>query len=464
MRALAGLFSALFWISGAQAQVSNDYIDLFQSVIEQAESGELDGAYSRVDDLLAISDTTEEAIRSRDLATNIAMAAGRWLDAENQAYAGAELVRTQLGGTPDYMILFLERQAEAARQQGAMDRFHRLQAEARSIQWGRPSLVWNSERGGQRHRFTGFLCPETLNGWPLYQWEASNPDGSRTICMYRDPGEMSDGLALQIGHVDSGDRIEELAEGLMSGEIAASFVAGSPVQAGQHDLTYHAAILDDRHVQVWRAAIADWQVTLESITGAGITTDSHGPLITSAFSGLDRMNDHVSRCDLSRGARQFGAEEEIAGISMTMFTAALLPYPVGRFHADEDTLDCLIGSIDIGGLEIAYAEVDQRGRPLRLIARTSSGEVPYFIAAQSPQLRNVERNLSGRTRGGMPFIMSQHITRRVETYGIFDGAPSADAFLAHVELIASGEITPRTGVFLDESGQSVIDISGMTDD
>ena len=156
MRIVLLLIAGLLGASPALAQISDDYIDAINHAIFIAEDGDLAAGYEAATGLLDIADTDEERLRAYDLAMNIAMAAGRWLDAENQAFAGAQLVREELGGQPDLLRPFLERQAEAARQQGAMDRHQRLEAEIRSLSAGRLALIWNEDRRGFRHRLSGF--------------------------------------------------------------------------------------------------------------------------------------------------------------------------------------------------------------------------------------------------------------------------------------------------------------------
>ncbi|QNL18329.1 hypothetical protein HXX25_02645 [Hyphobacterium sp. CCMP332] len=461
------LFCTVVWLvsslSASQAQVSDDYIDAINHAIFIAEDGDLAAGYDAATGLLDIADTDEERLRAYDLAMNIAMAAGRWLDAENQAFAGAQLVRENLGGQPDLLRPFLERQAEAARQQDALDRHQRLQAELLSLNAGRLALVWNAERDGQRHRFTGFLCPQALNDWPLSQWQADSPSGLGANCIYLDPAAPGSGLSFNIYRPADQDHIANIAA-VFSAEMAQTeFIEGVPLIHNGQALTYHVANLDDRAMQVWRALSGDWAVTLDSYSDTAIPEVLHDDLLTEAFASLERMNEHLSRCDLSRGRREFGREEEIAGVSLTMLTASMLPHPVGVFQPDDNTLDCFIQRLDIGSLAIAYAEVDRRGRPQRFVARPSDGEVPYILAAESRSLRNVERSM-GRTRSGTPFIMSQHLDRQVDTYGVYNGPPSALGFLDHIAQIAAGDIEPSIGVYIDADGQSIINISNATDD
>jgi hypothetical protein len=451
--------------SAGFSQVSEDYVDAINRAIFMAEDGDLDGGYDAAVALLDIADTDEERLRSRDLAMNIAMAAERWLDAENQAYAGAQLVRENYNGQPDLLRPFLERQAEAARQQGAMDRYQRLTAEWRSASLGLLALNWNSERNGERHRLTGFLCPLSLNGWPISQWHANELDGPQAECMYRNPAAPDSGLGLAIYQPAIRDLLAEMADEFLGINAERSaFSAGTPFTHENHELSYHAAYVDARAVQAWQAMSGEWAVLLTSYSDTAIPEPARAALVSEAFASLDRMNDHLSRCELSRGRTEFGREERIVGMSMTMMMAAMLPHPVGQFQPDEDTLDCLIGRLGSGALDIAYAEVDRRGRPQRFVARPANGEVPYITAARSRELRNVERNLSGRTRGGMPFVMSQHLDRRVDTYGVFDGPPSAAGFLEQVERIMDGRSEASAGVYIDEEGDTVIDISNMSDD
>jgi len=460
MRTLTILLLPFLFISQANAQISDDYIDAFNAATRLAESGDLARGYDAALGLLAIADDDEERLRAHDLAMNIAMVDGRWLDAENQAYAGAQLVRDELGGLPPLLTPFLELQAEAARQQNAMDRYYRLQAEIRSAQNGRYALIWNEERGGYRHRLTGFLCPESLYGLQLGQWHTNDGIGTDSSCMYFDPASPTHSAAVELRLFEDGVSAPDMPAVL--GERATlSPVTEVPID--DFTVNYQQGPVDDRFVGHWTAHLEGWAVSLSIFDDVAMPVDGIAPAM-EAFAGLEDAQRHLSRCNLSRGERRFGREEESLGISTTMVTAAFLHNPVGQLRPNSGRLDCLIARLESGRLRIAYAEVDHRGRPGRFVARSEDGQPPYLLATESTALRNFERAMMGSARSGIPFIFTQHLARSVEIYGVFNGPPSAAAFLDHVSQVDDGELEPRAGTFIDENGEQVIDISNMAND
>lgn len=240
----------------------------------------------------------------------------------------------------------------------------------------------------------------------------------------------------------------------------AGLSAEQPLSWGDHSVLFRQGVIDGVSIHLWQALQFDWEFTL---MGTGLSDAAAATVLAEAFASMDDSAEHLQDCAGLSGRRQLRDAYDRTGFANTAFIASMMPHQIGGFGPDDRRLDCLIAHRP-DSYQVAYAEVDRSGEPTRYVWRTAFGDANFIAATAQPDIRNIERNLTGRRSSGVPFVLALHQPDQVRIFGLFNGPPSPDAFLEHVQLIESGELPHISGARIDEDGDTVIDASQLFED
>lgn len=452
---LAGAGLACLVTTPVSAQVSEDFEAEFEAAQNLARADQLDGAEVRALAAEMLADTAEERVQALSLLAYINSEQEDWQEVWNQASEAEEIVNANFPGSESTLAQLYSYQLRAGEHVGLtpnemMDiaqRRNALMAGADDLRY------WRVETEGLRHRFSNFLCPDTLGQARFQEFQIYEAGGHDVSCSYLWPGPrpIITLHMFRLGDLTNAEGFEHA-----TGSMRIAFPNMRELSVGEMDVggvtvLYGHFGLSDRTTSTFTTQIGNWSLKLRFTHAGSLTEEDINAFARIAFEGAGDMVSHIARCDALSGVTDRvppsdgGLEEASAVLLTTLISDEVAPGPASP-------LQCYLGPVDFSGGGIALAELDEQGNPLRFVARQIRSDA-YTVRAIPPLSLTSE---DGVARREWHLVLDRPDDMLI--FPQFTDRPDPDTFVAAAGAIVRNEADAISRLSLDEEGNFNIEL------